>query len=106
MLGSRRKVMKVGNSAPSGNDLNDTRPSTSENHQQEPSQYQNAVALVDRDDELYYPQYLHGPQGLVSGSGLKDMGFENGCGFSGRKDNSYSGESGDSLRSILSDPLT
>ncbi|XP_076935853.1 U-box domain-containing protein 62-like [Bidens hawaiensis] len=62
-------------------DLNDVKP---KNHQPEQIQYPNAIALVDPDGEFYYSHYLH-----------KD------CGFSGRKD-----ESGDSLRSILSDPLT
>ncbi|XP_076890000.1 U-box domain-containing protein 62-like [Bidens hawaiensis] len=77
-------------------DLNDVKSSSIENHQPEQIQYPNAIALVDRDGELYY---LHGTEG--SGSGLKDTVVENGCGFSGRKD-----ESGDSLRSILSDPFT
>ncbi|KAI3757776.1 hypothetical protein L6452_05319 [Arctium lappa] len=103
-FGSSREV-KVGSVVPSRNDLNGVRPSSSENHQQgQVGQYQNAVALVDRDGELYYSQYLHGGEG--SGAGLKDVMVENGCGFSGRKDVSYSGESGDSLRAILSDPLT
>lgn len=97
-FGASRDVMKV------GNDLNDAKPSSSENHQQDTSQYPNAVPLVDRNCELYYSQYAHGPEG--SGRGLKDNVVENGCGFSGRKDVSYSSESGDSLRVILSDPLT
>ncbi|KAL4556968.1 hypothetical protein LXL04_035138 [Taraxacum kok-saghyz] len=101
--------VKAGISLPSrNNDLNDARPrpSSSENHhhQGQVNEYQNAVALVDRDSELYYSQYLHGAEG--SGTGVKDMAVDNGCGFSGRKDISYSGESGDSLRTILSDPLT
>ncbi|KAI3508418.1 hypothetical protein L1887_23425 [Cichorium endivia] len=98
-------VAKVGSILPSRNDLNDSRPSSSENHHQgQVNDYQNAVALVDRDSDLYYSQYLHGAEG--SGTGLKDLAVENGCGFSGRKDASYSTESGDSLRTILSDPLT
>ncbi|KAI7731967.1 hypothetical protein M8C21_008979, partial [Ambrosia artemisiifolia] len=101
---SGREVLKVGSLMPSGSDLNDVKPSSSENHQQESSHYPNAVALVDRDGELYYSQYLHGTEGF--GSGLKDTVVDNGCGFSGRKDVSYAGESGDSLRAILSDPLT
>ncbi|XP_050209510.1 U-box domain-containing protein 62-like [Mercurialis annua] len=62
------------------------------------------VTVAERDGELYYPQYLQSNEG----SGGKDMGFvENGCGFSGRKEGpSFSCESGDSLRAILSDPLT
>lgn len=104
-FGSSREVVKVGSNILSRSDLNDARPSSSENnHQTQVNDYQNAVALVDRDSELYYSQYLHG--GESSGTGLKDMVVENGCGFSGRKDVSYSSESGDSLRTILSDPLT
>ncbi|XP_071732248.1 U-box domain-containing protein 62-like isoform X2 [Rutidosis leptorrhynchoides] len=88
-----------------GNDINDARPSSSENHVQELSQYPNALALVDRNGDLYYSsQYLHGTEG--SGLGAKDPTVENSCGFSGRKDGSYSGEPGDSLRKILSDPIT
>ncbi|KAJ0847145.1 putative U box domain, Zinc finger, RING/FYVE/PHD-type [Helianthus annuus] len=104
-FGSRREVLKVGSLVPPGNDLNDVKPSSSDNHLQELSRYPpNAVTLVDRDGELYYSQYLHGTEGLASG--VKDTVVENGCGFSGRKDVSYAGESGDSLRAILSDPLT
>ncbi|KAJ0695119.1 putative U box domain, Zinc finger, RING/FYVE/PHD-type [Helianthus annuus] len=104
-FGSRREVLKVGSLVPPGNDLNDVKPSSSDNRQQELSQYPpNAVTLVDRDGDLYYSQYLHGTEGLASG--VKDTVVENGCGFSGRKDVSYAGESGDSLRAILSDPLT
>ncbi|KAJ9545618.1 hypothetical protein OSB04_025325 [Centaurea solstitialis] len=104
---SSREVVKVGSIVPSRSDLNGVRPSLSENRSQgQVGEYQNnAVALVDRDGEMYYSQYLHGAEG--SGAGLKDITAENGCGFSGRKDvSSYSGESGDSLRAILSDPLT
>ncbi|KAD6796486.1 hypothetical protein E3N88_07382 [Mikania micrantha] len=103
-LGSSRDTIKVGNLVPPENDLNDTKPSSSENHLQNSIHYPNAIALVDRDGELYYSHYLRGTEGL--GSGVKDMVAENGCGFSRRKDASYSVESGDSLRAILSDPLT
>ncbi|CAI9302569.1 unnamed protein product [Lactuca saligna] len=103
-FGSSREVPKAGSVIPSRNDLNDARPSSSDNHhhhhQGQTNDYPNAVAVVDRDSDLYYSQYLHGAEG--SGTGLKDMLVENGCGFSGRKDS----ESGDSLRTILSDPLT
>ncbi|KVI10014.1 U-box domain-containing protein 62-like [Cynara cardunculus var. scolymus] len=76
-----------------------------QNHQQtQLCQYQNAITVADPNGELYYSQYLRGAEG--SGAGLKDMLVENGCGFSGRKDISNSGGSGESLRAILSDPLT
>lgn len=103
---SREIVMKEGNIVQSGNDINDVRAaSSSENHQHgRVSQYQNAITIADPDGELYYSQYLQGPEG--SAAGHKDMLVENGCGFSGRKDVSYSCDSGDSLRAILSDPLT
>ncbi|RVW42465.1 U-box domain-containing protein 62 [Vitis vinifera] len=45
-----------------------------------------------------------GPGG--SAPGQKELAVENGCGFSGRKDVSLSTESGESLKAILSDPLT
>lgn len=65
----------------------------------------NAVTIAEADGEMYYSQFLQATEG--SGAGGKDMGVENGCGFSGRKEGSaFSSESGDSLRAILSDPVT
>lgn len=65
----------------------------------------NAVTIASVDGDMYYNnQYLQGPEG--SNAGQKEMGFENGCGFSGRKEGHYSNESGESLRIILSDPIT
>lgn len=97
--------MKEGNILPSINVNNSMRASSSENHHQQGrvGQYQSAVTIADPDGELYYSQYLQGAEGAAAGQ--KDM-VENGCGFSGRKDVSYSSESGESLRAILSDPLT
>ncbi|XP_024026030.1 U-box domain-containing protein 62 isoform X2 [Morus notabilis] len=66
--------------------------------------YQNAVTVAETDSDGYYSQYFQGPEG--SAAGQKDLAGENGCGFSGRKDVSYSNESGESLRMILSDPVT
>lgn len=88
-----------------GNDINDVRSNSNENHQQgQLSQYQNAITIADPTGELYYSQYLQGVEG--SAAGLKDMLVDNGCGFSGRKDVPNAGGSGESLRAILSDPLT
>lgn len=88
-----------------GNDMNDVRANSNENHQQgQLCQYQNAITIADPTGELYYSQYLQGVEG--SGTGLKDMLVENGCGFSGRKDVSNATGSGESLRTILSDPIT
>ncbi|KAL6526889.1 hypothetical protein OROGR_015979 [Orobanche gracilis] len=57
--------------------------------------------------EMYYSQYLNGAEGPSSLSGQKDVVvLENGCGFSGSKENSHRSECEDSLRSILSDPIT
>lgn len=65
----------------------------------------NAVTIAEPDGEMYYVQYLQATEG--SSGGGKDMGVENGCGFSGRKEvSSFSSESGESLRAILSDPVT
>ncbi|WRX12839.1 U-box domain - like 7 [Theobroma cacao] len=74
--------------------------------------YQNAVTIADPDGDIYYTQYLQGGEGSGGsggGGGQKDIVVENGgsgCGFSGRKDVSFSSESGESLRAILSDPVT
>ncbi|PON34952.1 hypothetical protein PanWU01x14_340100 [Parasponia andersonii] len=85
-----------------------TKASPSENHhhhhQGRIGNYQNAVTVAEPDSDGYYSQYFQGPEG--SAAGQKDLAVENGCGFSGRKDVSYSNESGESLRTILSDPVT
>ena len=75
----------------------------------ESNSYQNAVTIADPDGDIYYTQYLHGGEGSGAGNGQKDIVVENAggeCGFSGRKDVSYSSELGDPLRAILSDPVT
>lgn len=65
----------------------------------------NAVTIAEPEGDMYYSQFLQASEGPVSGG--KDMGVDNGCGFSGRKEvSSFSNESGDSLRNILSDPIT
>ncbi|KAJ4978633.1 hypothetical protein NE237_009413 [Protea cynaroides] len=64
--------------------------------------FENAVTIAE--PEMYYTQFLQGSDGSVLAQ--KEMGGDNGCGFSGRKDGSLSSESGESLRAILSDPLT
>nr|GEU97779.1 transcription factor RF2b [Tanacetum cinerariifolium] len=70
-------------------------------------QYHNAITVADPTGEMYYSQYLQGVEGSGSGAGFKEMLVENGPGFSGRKDgSSTSAGSGESLRAILSDPLT
>nr|GMC63783.1 U-box domain-containing protein 62-like [Ipomoea batatas] len=65
----------------------------------------NAVTVADANGAIYYSQYL---QGTGVSSGQKDIVVidNNGCGFSGRKESSYSSESGEPLRAILSDPIT
>ncbi|XP_058110645.1 uncharacterized protein LOC131253599 isoform X3 [Magnolia sinica] len=63
--------------------------------------YENAITLTEPD--IYYTQMLQGQDG--SGLSQKEIGGENGCGFSGRKDMALSIESGESLRAILSDPI-
>ncbi|CAL5343758.1 unnamed protein product [Camellia sinensis] len=105
-VGSNRGIlMKEGNVLQSGNDNSNTRVNQNDNHgQRRVNQYQNMVTVADPDGDLYYSQYLQGGEG--SGSGQKDVEVENGCVFSGRKEGLYSSESGESLRMILSDPLT
>ncbi|KAK7353524.1 hypothetical protein VNO80_18973 [Phaseolus coccineus] len=64
---------------------------------------QNSVTVAETDCEEYYSHYLQGADGA---SAHKVMVDDGGCGFSGRKDAMYSTESGESLRNILSDPVT
>ncbi|XAR71860.1 hypothetical protein NMG60_11018300 [Bertholletia excelsa] len=98
-------TMKEGNMLQPGNDGSNARATRNENYQQGGvGNYQSAVTIADPDGDLFYSQYLQGPEG--SSRGQKDIMAENGCGFSGRKESSYSSESGESLRVILSDPLT
>ncbi|RYQ84658.1 hypothetical protein Ahy_B10g104116 isoform A [Arachis hypogaea] len=79
---------------------------TDEDHHQRErlGKSQSAVTIAETDCDEYYSHYLHGTEG--SGSVQKVMVDENGCGFSGRKDVLFSSESGESLRAILSDPVT
>ncbi|CAI9091876.1 OLC1v1026980C1 [Oldenlandia corymbosa var. corymbosa] len=65
------------------------------------------VTVANADGELYHSQYMQGATEMVSSAGHKDIiAGENGCGLSGRKEGLYLSESGDPLRTILSDPLT
>ncbi|XP_039038261.1 U-box domain-containing protein 62-like isoform X2 [Hibiscus syriacus] len=73
--------------------------------------YQNAVTIADPSGDIYYTQYLQGGEGSAAsgGNGQKDILVGNGgggCGFSGRKDVPFMNESGESLRTIFSDPVT
>ncbi|KAL3521315.1 hypothetical protein ACH5RR_019464 [Cinchona calisaya] len=71
------------------------------------SEMRNAVTIADADGEMYYSQYLQGTVEVGPNAGQKDaMVVSNGCGFSGRKEGLYLSDSGESLREILSDPLT
>lgn len=67
----------------------------------------DAVTVANADGELYYSQFIQETAEVGPNSGQKDViEVENGCGFSGRKEGLYLSESGESLRTILSDPLT
>ncbi|XP_052181748.1 U-box domain-containing protein 62 isoform X2 [Diospyros lotus] len=102
---NRALMIKEGNAMQSGNDSNTTRTTPNDHHQHgRVSQYQNAVTLADSDGDLFNSPYIQGPEG--SGSGQKEVAVENGCGSNGRKEGFFSSESGESLRAILSDPLT
>ncbi|KAF3785003.1 U-box domain-containing protein 62 [Nymphaea thermarum] len=59
-------------------------------------------AITVAEPDSYYPHALQRSASSVT----KETGGENGCGFSGRKDAFLSGEPGNSLRAILSDPIT
>lgn len=94
-------LVKDGMVGPSGSN---TGANQSENHPQgRLGNYPNAVTIAEHEGDAYYSQYLQGTEG--SASGQKDLAMENGCGF-GRRDVSLSGESGESLRGILTDPVT
>ncbi|KAK9077978.1 hypothetical protein SSX86_002035 [Deinandra increscens subsp. villosa] len=104
-IGEKNANRKMSHFSSIGNDINDVGSSPIENHQEgQLCQFQNAITIADPNGELYYSQLFNGVEG--SGAGFKDMLVHNGCGFSGRKDISTSGGSGESLRTILSDPLT
>lgn len=93
-------LAKEGNGVHLANDLRGS--SSNQHHQQgRGDHYENAVAVVEPD--LYYSQFLQGPDG--SSLGQKEIG-ENGCGVSGGKEASLLVESGEPLRAILSDPIT
>ncbi|PIN19091.1 hypothetical protein CDL12_08231 [Handroanthus impetiginosus] len=85
--------IKDGNMAQGGNESN--------NDNNKSGDVRNASS-----SEMYYSHFLNGVEGPSSSSGQKDVVVENGCGFSGRKDGSYLSDSGESLRAILSDPIT
>ncbi|XP_073142494.1 U-box domain-containing protein 62 isoform X2 [Henckelia pumila] len=71
------------------------------------NEIQRICEMRNAGGEIYYSAYLNQGDGPSSSSGQKDtVGMENGCTFSGRKDNLCLSESGESLRGILSDPLT
>eukprot|EP00262_Sarcandra_glabra_P003383 TRINITY_DN1405_c0_g1_i1.p1 TRINITY_DN1405_c0_g1~~TRINITY_DN1405_c0_g1_i1.p1 ORF type:complete len:445 (-),score=90.28 TRINITY_DN1405_c0_g1_i1:234-1568(-) len=101
-LGSSRGVLVKDRSII--HSVNNIRGSLSEQQHQHGriGHYENAITIAEPD--MYYPQILQGPEG--SPLAQKEMGVENGCGFSGRKDVAMSIESGESLRVILSDPVT
>ncbi|KAL7253557.1 hypothetical protein ACSBR1_007983 [Camellia fascicularis] len=101
-FGSNRGVLiKDCNVLHSGNDNSNARAILIDNHRQGRfNQYQNEVTIADPDRDLYHSYYLQGPEGLSNGQ----KGIV--VGFSGRKEGSYSSESGESLWVVLSDPLT
>ncbi|GKU98264.1 hypothetical protein SLEP1_g11288 [Rubroshorea leprosula] len=90
------------------------------------SNYQDTVTIAEPDGDIYYSHYLHAVDGSAAaaagggggggggagggggGGEQKDAVVDNGggCGFSGRKEVSFSCESGESLRAILSDPVS
>ncbi|GFZ15119.1 RING/U-box superfamily protein [Actinidia rufa] len=70
---SRGFMSKQGNFLQPGNDNSVVRANSNDDNQRGPvSQYQNAVTIADPDGDLYYSQYLQGPEG-------------SGCGGEGRR---------------------
>lgn len=66
------------------------------------SNYDNAISISSQD--MYYSQMMQNSDG--PSLARKEVGGENGCGFSGRKDVAFFVELGESLKAILSDPIT
>ncbi|XP_043703882.1 ATPase family AAA domain-containing protein 2-like [Telopea speciosissima] len=106
-FGSSRGVLVNNNFIHSTNNIRGSPKEQQQEHQQQRQQgrvnhFENTVAIAEPD--MYYIQF---PQGSDRSSlAEKEMGGDNDCGFSGRKDGSLSSESGESLRAILSDPVT
>ncbi|KAK6932913.1 hypothetical protein RJ641_035807 [Dillenia turbinata] len=109
-LGSSKELLgKDGNTIQSAN--NAARPSpTHHTYHQDQGPYHNAVTIAgpEPDGEMYYShsQYLHAPATEGSNSGHKEVACENGAGFARPRDAHLSTEPGESLRTILSDPMT
>ncbi|XP_008788532.2 U-box domain-containing protein 62-like [Phoenix dactylifera] len=64
--------------------------------------YENAIAVVD--PHPYSTHAIHGGEGSTSAQ--KEVGGENGCGFSGRREVGLTAGYWESLRAHLSDPIT
>ncbi|KAG1338151.1 U-box domain-containing protein 62 [Cocos nucifera] len=64
--------------------------------------YENAIAVVD--PHPYSTHAVHGGEG--SSFAQKEVGGENGCGFSGRREVGLTAGYWESLRTYLSDPIT
>lgn len=105
-VGSSREVLMNDGSVAQSVSNSNTRASPNEIHHQQGrvGNYQSAITIAEPDSNLYYSQFINASDG--SGSGQKDIVMANGCGTSGRKDVTFSSEPGESLRTILSDPLT
>ncbi|KAK6929571.1 hypothetical protein RJ641_005776 [Dillenia turbinata] len=109
-FGSSKELLgKDGNTIQSAN--NAARPSpTHHTHHQDQGSYHNAVTIAapEPDGKMYYShsQYLHAPATEGSNSCHKETACENGAGFSHPRDAHLSTEPGESLRTILSDPIT
>ncbi|GAB4827704.1 hypothetical protein Ancab_034592 [Ancistrocladus abbreviatus] len=100
---AREMIMKAGSVVHCGADMN--RAGMGENDQQRRvGHFQSSVTIAEPDGDMYYSQFMQGSE--VSGQVQKDIAGDNGCGFSGRKDGSFAGDPGESLRAIFSDPIT
>ncbi|OVA06068.1 Actin-binding [Macleaya cordata] len=103
-FGSSRGVLVKDGNVNVIHSANNIRGSSSEeqNQQGRVGMYDNAVTIAEPDH--YYSHFIQGSEGATMVH--KVIGGENGCGFSVRKDVFLSKESGESLRAILSDPVT
>lgn len=95
-VGSNRELMAKDSSTVQS--TNSSRAIGEHQRQGRVGHYQNAITIAEAEGDIYYSQFLQGPDGAASAH--KEIAAQDGCGFSGR------GESGESLRAILSDPIT
>lgn len=101
-VGSNRNMEKDGSIVFSGSSIRGVHHGQQQ-RQGPTSNYDSAIPISNQD--MYYSQMMQNSDG--PSLARKEVGGENGCGFSGRKDViALFVELGESLKAILSDPIT